>query len=315
MATQASQYPRRNRLFTRRELFVAFVVACVLCLIRLGLTNLHKTYLIEATIVPKQSELKIKPGSFRGLSKPEKHYYRRMYRTARDQSRTSFQTNLAILNSRQLISSYIVSHNLLPKLYPDRWDKQSQSWKAPKKGFIGSIISTVRGTYQAKAAEPRIMKTNAPSPQRAAKMLQKAIQFKHDFYTGLIYANMLWKDPQVGAELLNGIIEYSNHYIAQQERDQILKSIANIRKQLNQSQQILPVTQALLDQLEDLNLDLLLNNSAINKPFILLSSAIPPESPALRLPKLSSAIIGVAGFCVTLIFLLLRRLIKEQKAG
>jgi uncharacterized protein involved in exopolysaccharide biosynthesis len=95
--------------------------------------------------------------------------------------------SIATLQSQALTARYIQDNNLLPILYPDKWDAKTGKWTD---------------------TNPKTMPT-----------LWKAIQFfKHvrtvstDTKTGLVTLTIRWDDPVLAAKWANGLVKMANDY-------------------------------------------------------------------------------------------------------
>lgn len=122
-----------------------------------------------------------------------------------DQART---THIAMLRSRQFIGAYIGEHDLLPSLFPDRWDAQARNWRAGGKG--------------------------PPSVQEAVDLfLKKVFSVTEDRRTGLLTLRVDWSDRENIAGWLNGLIASANATARAQAIGQSEEALKHLSSELN----------------------------------------------------------------------------------
>lgn len=92
---------------------------------------------------------------------------------------------LAVLQSREFAENYIQANNLLPDLFPDKWDARGRRWKVDA--------------------------AHTPSAYDGWKLIHKRIMtVDRDEKTGLITLTMEWTDPVAAARWANGFIAEVN---------------------------------------------------------------------------------------------------------
>jgi uncharacterized protein involved in exopolysaccharide biosynthesis len=94
---------------------------------------------------------------------------------------------VAFLKSRALVHDYIEQNNLLPVLFPDRWDARTKTWKP---GMLGS--------------EPTIWK--------AVKYFSSSILRVSTNTDGLVTLYITWKDSTQAARWANGLVMMTNDH-------------------------------------------------------------------------------------------------------
>jgi uncharacterized protein involved in exopolysaccharide biosynthesis len=123
---------------------------------------------------------------------------------AGDQART---THIAMLKSRQFIGAYIAGHDLLPALFPDRWDAQARNWRADGKG--------------------------PPTVQEGADLfLKKVLSVTEDRRTGLLTLRIDWSDREAIAGWLNGLIADANATARKQAIAQSEEALKHLSSEL-----------------------------------------------------------------------------------
>lgn len=104
------------------------------------------------------------------------------------------QTYLAILRSQQLADKFIADNNLLPFLFPDRWDESAKSWKNES-----SFFTRWSGEQSA-----------APTAWQGYQRLQKIRRVEEDAAAGTIKVSFRFKDPALAAKWANDYLALAN---------------------------------------------------------------------------------------------------------
>jgi len=116
--------------------------------------------------------------------------------------------SFAKLDSRTMKEKFITDNNLLPILFDEKWDAQSNAWvdKNPEK---------------------------IPTMWSALKKFKSVMFITKDSVTGLITISVLWKDPILAAEWSNKYVAMVNSVLrnqALQESDEAISFLNNERQ-------------------------------------------------------------------------------------
>lgn len=138
---------------------------------------------------------------------------------------------VAILKSRTLAENVITKHNLLPSLFPERWDTIHHEWKVTV-----SPISWLHGTSTAKA----------PTIQEAARRLSAIAVTRGDAKTGLIEIRTEHPIAQVAADIANDYVVELHAFLQgnsltseQQNKDFLEKQLQKVSGELTASEGVL----------------------------------------------------------------------------
>ncbi|ARU59558.1 lipopolysaccharide biosynthesis protein [Oleiphilus messinensis] len=181
-------------------------------------------------------------------------------------------TNIAMIQSRIFMMSFIDENNLLPILYEKSWDKETKEWSL-KDG------------------------QKPPSLQKAFKKFSGLIEIIHDRKTGLVTLNVRWYNPELAAEWANKIITKANSYLREKAINEAQESIEFLKKQISETNEIVLQNQmyALLQkELQTVKLASVRKDFAFN----VIDPAIVPE--VKNAPKRSS--ICILGTIIGAIF-------------
>ena len=176
---------------------------------------------------------------------------------------------IATLQSRKFLRQYIARKNLLPVLFEEIWDAESQSW----------LVQT---------------QEDEPTEQKAVEIFKSILSVDEDKKSGLISLSISWKDPAVAAEWANDLVKQLNEQLRE-------KAIADSQKRVGYLEQELAKTTlqdmraVLYNLLESEKQKAMLAN--VNEDFALevIDPAVAPETREKPKRKLIVALGGVCG--------------------
>lgn len=183
---------------------------------------------------------------------------------------TKKSETLAVLQSESLTEAYIRENDLLPILYPKRWDPINKRWKV---------------------SDPEKVPTLWKANQYFKKNVRSVVT---DTKTGLVTLAIEWNDPKIAAAWANGLVSMTNDYLRNQQIEESERNIAFLTEQVVKTD-VLGVKQVIYSTLQSEIEKLMLARS--NTPLKVLDSAFVPELPSS--PKLSLWL--AAGFAMGLV--------------
>jgi uncharacterized protein involved in exopolysaccharide biosynthesis len=156
------------------------------------------TYRVNVVLAPAQEEnisLGGMLGQFGGLA--ELAGLGGMGRSDKDAS-------LAMLKSRSLTQAFMAEENLLPAMYPEKWDEQNRRWKG-----------------------------EAPTLWEAFDKFDKRVRsISEDRRTGIITLSISWRDAPRAAQLANALVERCNLTLRRQAIDEAARRTSYLQKQI-----------------------------------------------------------------------------------
>lgn len=121
-------------------------------------------------------------------------------------SNSAKQEALAVLRSRELTEAFISARNLMPLLFPQRWDKSAQRWKAGVK---------------------------PPSVADAYKLFDQEVRtVSEDKKTGLISLQIDWVDRNLAADWANDLVQRLNIEMQTRAKTSAAASVGYLEKEL-----------------------------------------------------------------------------------
>jgi uncharacterized protein involved in exopolysaccharide biosynthesis len=117
---------------------------------------------------------------------------------------------IATLKSRILTERYIDQSDLLPILFPDRWDAATKQWKVPP--------------------------SKIPTDQDGYRLFDKKIRtVSEDKKTGLITISVDWTDPQLAAKWVRDLVNLTNEYLRAEALERSNRNLDYLKEQLNKA--------------------------------------------------------------------------------
>ncbi len=114
---------------------------------------------------------------------------------------TSEAEIVSLLKSEVLKEELIKRYNLLPVLFPERWDEEKKTWKPPPLSVgvvLAKLMAKVRGSGRDPDAPPTLWD--------GIKALEEIITVRQDAKLGTIRVSVDFPDPQKAAEICQALI-------------------------------------------------------------------------------------------------------------
>lgn len=199
------------------------------------------------------------------------------------------QVRVAILRSRRLTEEFIRERNLLPLLFPNKWDVQAGRWEL--KGGIPSI----------------------PSMNEAVRVFDEKIRsVTEDRRTGLITLAIDWRDPRVAADWSNDLIARANEFMRKRAIDESKRSISFLEDELRKTG-VVERQQIIYRLIESRTGEIMLANGRQEYAFQVVDPAVAPDADRFVRPRRGLlAIIGfILGMLVGVAYAIVRSLRKS----
>ena len=197
---------------------------------------------------------------------------------------------LAVLRSREFIQKFIADHNLLPILFPEKWNAQAERWIVPQ------------GT--------------APTPWKGYKyFLENVLSIDRDKKTGLVSVSIDWKDRDKAAAWANELVARVNTEMRVRALDEAVASTQYLEDEREKTQ--LVETRAAINHLieSQVNKKML---ATVTKEYVfrVVDQALPADvSDIFKPKKLLLIIVGVfGGATFGSIFVLLRASYRARRS-
>jgi uncharacterized protein involved in exopolysaccharide biosynthesis len=167
---------------------------------------------------------------------------------------SSKEVRIATLRSRRLTDNFIRERNLLPVLFPDRWDAAAGRWKI------------------------RDGKPDVPGMDVAFKRFDEKIRsVDEDRGTGLIKLSIEWSDRRMAAEWANELISRTNQYLRARSVEEAKRSIAYLEDELGKTN-VVERRQIMYRLVENKTSEIMMANARDEYAFIVVDPAITPDA-------------------------------------
>jgi uncharacterized protein involved in exopolysaccharide biosynthesis len=124
-------------------------------------------------------------------------------------TRTATTEALAVLQSRQFIQEFIDGHNLMPKIFSDKWDINQNKWKRPQR---------------------------APTAWRAYKRFTEDIMdVSQDRKTELVTLVIDWRDREEAADWANELVDLVNDRMRERAITEADQTISYLQEELRRA--------------------------------------------------------------------------------
>jgi uncharacterized protein involved in exopolysaccharide biosynthesis len=197
--------------------------------------------------------------------------------------------SMAILQSEGLTTAFIQMNNLLPVLYPKKWDPAAKRWKTVK---------------------------DEPTLWMANRLFKTSIRrVSTDLKTGLLTMTITWSDPTTSAQWANGIVAMANDYIRSKAISDGERNISYLNEQLANSN-VVAVQNSISALLENEIKKIMLARGSDEYAFKIIDAATVPERPSFPNPTVWAILGSALGILLTSIAILassrrLRRLMVK----
>jgi uncharacterized protein involved in exopolysaccharide biosynthesis len=185
---------------------------------------------------------------------------------------TDTEEALAVLRSRQFTETFIRDNNLMPTLFPNKWDARRQAWKS-------DVVP--------------------PTPAQAYKYFNNTIRsIAQDKKTGLITMQIDWRDRLEGARWANALIVRLNTEMRARAVAKSDASVGYLEKELNTTT-VIGTRDAISRLMEAQIRQRMIANVTEEYAFRVVDAAIAPDNKDVLKPK--KAVMLLAGLAVGLL--------------
>jgi uncharacterized protein involved in exopolysaccharide biosynthesis len=200
---------------------------------------------------------------------------------------SSIDESIATLNSRELTATFVKNEDMLPLLFPSRWDGQKGTW--------------VKHWWDFSDKDPK------PTEWDAYKIFNDKIRdVSTDTKSNLVTVSIDWKDPMLAAKWANDLVRAVNTARREEAINEANKSIRFLEDQLAKTGSV-EVQQSIYKLIEAQTKTKMLASTREEYAFKVIDPAVPPEK-KIRPRRLLITVLGaIGGFLVGVIVAFVRR--------
>ena len=194
---------------------------------------------------------------------------------------------VATLQSRKFLRKYIEGKKLLPVLFEEIWDADSQSWLVQNQ-------------------------EDEPTEQKAVKKFKSILSVDEDKKSGLISLSISWKDSGVAAEWANDLVKQLNEQLREKAITDSQKRVGYLEQELAKTT-LQDMRAVLYNLLESEKQKAMLAN--VNEDFALevIDPAVTPENSEKPNRKLIVSLGGVCGVFLGIFAVFLAQFLRKLK--
>src|SRR6185312_6687519 len=159
------------------------------------------------------------------------------------------EVSLATLNSRWLTEEFIRDRNLLPVLFPQRWDSEKQQWRV------------------------RDGRLWVPTMDDAIKLFNGIREVKEDRRTGLVTLSIEFRDSRRVADWANDLVARVNEFLRKRAITEAQRSIAFLEGELSKTT-VLERQQIIYRLIESKTSDIMMANARKEYAFLVVDPAV-----------------------------------------
>jgi uncharacterized protein involved in exopolysaccharide biosynthesis len=189
----------------------------------------------------------------------------------------------ATLTSTGFARSFILSENLMPILFADRWDSKTSRWRQDEK---------------------------QPSLENAVKEFTRSVRtVTQDRKTGLVTVAVEWYSPQLAALWANRMVDMVNERLRTEAIRNADFSIAYLNKELAKTN-VVEMQQGIYRLIEEQVNSAMLANVEHEYAFRVIDPAVAPETRVSPKRFIMTLVGGAVGVFVGVMFVFLRRALR-----
>src|SRR5258708_9779198 len=177
---------------------------------------------------------------------------------------------IATLKSENLTRRYIQDNNLLPLLFPEKWDARQLKWKTN---------------------QPDRMPTLWKGNQYFGKNVRRITE---DTKTGLVTLTITWTQPRLAPEWANSLVEMTNNFLRDKAIQESERNIAYLADQADKTK-IVPVRDSIYALMESAIKKEMVSRGSQEYALKVIDPAVIPErhsSPRLSVWTITGFLVG-----------------------
>tara|TARA_Y100001970_G_scaffold293982_1_gene445309 strand:+ start:8222 stop:9100 length:879 start_codon:yes stop_codon:yes gene_type:complete len=198
---------------------------------------------------------------------------------------SSTTSKIAVLESRKFTESFVEQYNLLPQLFPQKWDEDTDTWKESK-----------------------------PSLWDAYFLISKKIRsVDHDIRKGLITLTIDTNDPKLSMEIANSMVSAINDYIRKESIVETNETIDYLQVELSKTD-IVDIKRSLNSLLEDQLKTVMVASTKEEFAFKVIDPAYAPNKKVAPYRALIMVVSTALAGILSIIIIFVSIMIKNQKS-
>ena len=195
---------------------------------------------------------------------------------------------VATLQSRKFLRQYIDGKKLLPVLFEEKWNAETQAWMVPSL-------------------------EDEPTEQEAIESFKACLSVDEDKKSGLINLSISWKDPAVAAEWANDLVKQLNDQLREKAITDSQKRVGYLEQELSKTT-LQDMRAVLYNLLESEKQKAMLANLHEDFALEVIDPAVAPEIREKPKRKLIVALGGVCGVFMGIFAVFFAQFLRKLKS-
>ncbi|GER07975.1 LPS biosynthesis protein [Iodidimonas muriae] len=215
------------------------------------------------------------------------------------------QANMAILRSREFSMRFIAQNDLMPYLFHEQWNPETQDWRSGEPGLLARMIGGLSHLIaRLSGDEGWRPPSSIPSDWEAFDLFDTKVRhLREDTETGLITVSFEVRNPELAAKWTNAFVAQANAEIRARTVSESSRAISFLREEI-QKTAVAGVQDTIYGLMQSQLEKVMFANSRPDYAFKVIDKAVPPEDrshPKRPLVVLLSIFFGLAlGGCLAL---------------
>jgi len=145
--------------------------------------------------------------------------------------------HLAILKSREFGIDFLKTYDVLPHLFPKKWNAKKQAWNEPNRnGLIAKIRLGISNMLAYLSDDQGHQRRGAkPTSWQAFKRLKEIRKVEEDSDSGMVTVSFEFRDPDLAASWANSYIALANKEIRKRAVDESNRALDFLNKELEKT--------------------------------------------------------------------------------
>lgn len=198
---------------------------------------------------------------------------------------------IALLRSRSLAVAFIEQNDLIPVLFPGKWDVESKQWKSRRSGDVPTLGDAYR------------------------RFDRKVRSVSEDRRSGIVTLTIMWRDPNLAAEWANELAARVNREMRDRAIGEATGSLEYLNRELEKTQ-VVELRQPIYRLIEHRLRTVMLANVRDQYAFRIIDPALSPDDDDYSSPiRWLFALAGAALFALIGAAISVRRLAQGHNGA
>lgn len=208
---------------------------------------------------------------------------------------------LAVMQSRRFITNFVKDNNYVVPLFAGYWDSETGTSRIDP-----TIFNSESGEW--------VQDSGMPTDLDIYRSFSSILSINRDRATGLINVAINWKDPVIGTEWVNKLVQDINKQIKDADQAEANSAISFLRSQL-QSTQLVEMQRVFYDLIESQTRVTMLADVREEYIFQVIDPAVVPDERVYPRRSVIAVVGTFSGVVLSILLLLGMHVLQMRRAG